>query len=101
MCHTEICALTAPPSETLLRALLDAAFYPLPVKVCLQETTVGVCGHLSIRHLTDETARHLLLSAFELAEKLHDELTLLHGLKSLRDPGYPADPQDNGQDGQA
>lgn len=101
MCHTEICALTGPPSEALLRALLDAAFYPLPVKVCLQETTVGVCAHLSIRHLTDETARHLLLSAFELAEKLHDELTLLHGLKSLRNPGYPAsDPQDNGQNGQ-
>ncbi len=95
MCHAEICALTGPPTEALLRALLDAAYYPLPVKVCLQETTVGVCGHLSIRHLTDETARHLLLSAFELAEKLHDELTLLHGLKSLRNPGYPADPEDN------
>lgn len=100
MCHTEICALPGPPTEAQLRALLDAAFYPLPVKVCLQETTVGVCGHLSIRHLTDETARHLLLSVFELAEKIHDELTLLHGLKSLRDPD-PADPRDSGEDGQA
>lgn len=90
MCHAEVCALEGPPTEALLRTLLDAAYYPLPVKVCLQGDIVGVCAHLSIRHLTDETARHLLLSAFELAEKLHDELTLLHGLKSFRDPDHPA-----------
>jgi len=97
-CQAELCDLPAYPSDELYRSILSTAFENLPAKVWAYEDTVGVCGHLDSRFLTNESARHLLLGALALAEKVHNELTLGFGLKSLCRPEETTPPDSDTED---
>lgn len=97
-CQAELCKLPIYPSDELYRGILSTAFDPLSAKVWVHEDTVGVCGYLDSRFVTNETARHLILSTLTFAERVHDELTQGFGLKSLCRPEEDTVPDPDTED---
>ena len=90
--QVDLCKLPTDPSDELYRVILGTGYDAQAAKVYVLGNTVGVCGHLDSRCLTNESARHLLLDTLALAEKVHDELTLGFGLKSLCRPEKDTSP---------
>lgn len=88
-CFTVVCQMTDKNRQAVYEALLKDGASPRSVKSYVLEDQVGVSGFLSVRQLTDSTARELFLETFDHAVSLHDMLTQTHGLPSLRGKDFP------------
>jgi hypothetical protein len=79
---TVVCQMTDKNRQAVYEALLKDGASPRSVKSYVLEDQVGVSGFLSVRQLTDSTARELFLETFDHAVSLHDMLTQTHWLPS-------------------